>query len=339
MNARKKAIPETGLLCVGKARAGEKNDERQKPSTYHGERIDALLRCIVKRQTLLSRSMNKERRIAEQLHIECSDSETQEILADAIERVPGFHTPYGEIPAGDRRLSIGIASLAIGDREFSRVLLEQLRGESYLLLAARYLLWSGADSLLRAHLPRINTTLEEVAPFAEMADVANALESIGASDVATRVRERGQNAPQRLLPEWETQNCDMLPAAAAADTVNTFVYGMLGIAPDAPRGRLRLRTCLPDWLRWLTVDNLRMADSIITLRYEEDDRAVTYVVEQVAGSIPVRLIFEPTFKQAVGTVYVDGAQADLDTQSIRGRTVKPVQIMLDYERVIRFVKA
>lgn len=350
MNARKKAVPEIGLLRVRKSREGDHKDDRQKASTYHGGRIDALRQSIVKQEVrhrdaacgpghYLSGSMNKERRNAEQLRIECSDPETQEILADAVERVPGFFTPHGDIPAGDRRLSIGIASLAIGDRDFSRTLMEQLRGESYLLLAAHYLLWSGADSLIRAHLPRITTTLQEVESFAELLDVANALESVGASDLASSARARSESAQRRVLPVWETHDCNMLPAAAAADTVNTFVYAMLGVMPDAPRGRLRVRTCLPDWLQWMSVDNIRMADSIITLRYEEDAKAATYIVEQVSGSIPVRLIFEPTFQHAVGQVYIDGAVAELDTQSVTNRVLKPVQIMLDYERVLRFVKA
>ena len=283
--------------------------------------------------------MKNARRAAEQLQVECSDSETQEILADAIARVPGFAPPAGEIPAGDRRLPTGLASLAIGDRQFSRVLLEQLKGESYLLLAARYLLWSGDDISLRAHLPRIDRTLQEVEPFAELHELAIALESIGASAEAVAVRERSMNAQRRILPAWEAEDCDILPAATATDTVNTFAYAMLGIAPDAPRGRLRLRVCLPAWLQSLTVHNLRMGDALIWFRYEEDAKGVTYVVEQVAGAIPVRLIFEPTFRQPLESIYVDGTAAELNVQVAGPRVTAPVQIMLDHERVLRFMKA
>ena len=283
--------------------------------------------------------MNNARRNAEQLQIECSDSETQEILADAIARVPGFAAPAGEIPAGDRRLPTGLASLAIGDRQFSRVLLEQLKGEAYLLMTARYFLWSGDDMSLRVHLPRIDRTLQEVEPFAELHEVAIALESIGAGAEAAAVRARSVNAQRRILPPWEAEDCDILPAATATDTVNTFAYAMLGIAPDAPRGRLRLRVCLPAWLHSLTVHNLRMGDSLIWFRYEEDAKSVTYIVEQTAGAMPVRLIFEPTFRQPLEGVFVDGAAAELNVQVAESRVVAPVQIMLDHERVLRFIKA
>jgi hypothetical protein len=283
--------------------------------------------------------MNNARRAAEQLQVECSDSETQDVLADAIARVPGFAAPAGEIPAGDRRLPTGLASLAIGDRQFSRVLLEQLKGESYLLLAARYLLWSGDDISLRAHLPRIDRTLREVEPFAELHELAIALESIGAGAESAAVRERAVNAQRRMLPAWESEDCEILPAATATDTVNTFAYAMLGIAPDAPRGRLRLRVCLPEWLQSVTVHNLRMGDALIWFRYEEDAKAVTYVVEQIAGAMPVRLIFEPTFRRPLSAVFVDGTAADLNVQVVASRVVAPVQIMLDHERILRFMKA
>jgi hypothetical protein len=282
--------------------------------------------------------MSNARRQAEQLTIECSDAETQEILTDAIERVPGFYLPNGEIPAGDRRLPIGLASLAIGDRQFARALLEQLRGENYLILAARHFLWSGDDVLLRIHLPQINRTLPDVEPFAEMHELAVALESIGANAEIGVVRERAANAQRRILPRWEEHDCNFLPAANAADTVNTFVHAMLGVAPDAARGRLRLRPCLPEWLSSLTIQNLRMGDSLVWIRYEEDARGVTYVIEQIAGAMPVRLIFEPTFNAQIANVVIDGQPAELNLQMIDSRMVAPVQVMLDNERVLRFNK-
>jgi hypothetical protein len=283
--------------------------------------------------------MSNARRKAEQLQIECSDAETQDVLNDAVERVPGFYVPVGEIPAGDRRLPMGLAALAIGDRQFSRALLGQLNGESYLLLAARYFLWSGDDVMLRAHLPQIDRAVANVEPFAELHELAIALESIGAGAETAAVRARAANAQRRILPKWEQHDCNFLPAAEAADTVNTFMYAMLGVAPDAPRGRLRLRPCLPDWLSSLTIHNLQMGDALVWLRYEEDARGVTYVAEQIAGSIPIRLIFEPTFNQPIGSVIVDGKPAELDVKMIDSRVVAPVQIMLDHERVLRFNKA
>jgi hypothetical protein len=280
--------------------------------------------------------MLSARRKAEQLHVECNDRDAQEILADAIDRVPGFAALH-DIPAADRRLPVGLASLGIGDREFSRALLRQLRGADYLLLVARYFLWSGQDGLLRAELPRIDASLQECEPFAELHELAIALESIGADAEASAVRARCVNVQRRILPDWEAANCNELPAAAPADTVNVFLHTMLGVAPDAARGRLRLRLCLPDWMDSLCVENLRMADALLMLQCTRADGDISYVVEQLAGAMPVRLIFEPTFTAPVKAVSIDDVAAELAVRPYRDRVVAPVQLMLDHQRVLRFM--
>jgi hypothetical protein len=280
--------------------------------------------------------MLSARRKVEQLRVECSDRAAQEILADAIDRVPGFAVP-SEIPAADRRLPVGLASLGIGDREFSRALLEQLRGADYLLLAARYFLWSGHDAWLRTQLPRIDASVRECQPFAELHELAIALESIGADAEAAAVRARCANVQRRILPDWEAADCNQLPAAAPADTVNAFLHTMLGVAPDAPRGRLRVRLCLPDWLDSLCVENLRMADALVLLQCTREAGHFSYVVEQIAGALPVSLIFEPTFGAPVQAVFIDDVPAELAVRPHRDRLVAPVQLVLDHQRVLRFM--
>ncbi|HEY0305352.1 MAG TPA: hypothetical protein VGC44_10270, partial [Longimicrobiales bacterium] len=138
------------------------------------------------------------RRRQEQLRIQCSDRDAQEILGDAIDKLPGFYVPR-DIPAADRRLPIGIASLAIGDREFSRALFEHLAGADYLLIVARHFLWSGEDDALRAELERIDGAVQQTEPFAELHELAIALESIGATAEAAAVRTRSANAQRRIL--------------------------------------------------------------------------------------------------------------------------------------------
>jgi hypothetical protein len=292
---------------------------------------------IVKQKAYVSlASVLTPRRQQEQLRVECSDRDAQEIIADAIARVPGFAVPDGDIPAGDARLKTGLASLAIGDREFSHFLLNTLKRDDFLLFAARFFLWSGVDQVLRDQLPRIDRTLSETEPFAELHELAIALESIGAGAEAAAVRTRAANAQRRILPDWEAHDCNELPAANAADTVNVLMHALLGAAPDAARGRLRLRPCLPDWLDSLAVHNIRMADALITLRYERVPKNIRYSIEQVAGAMPVRLVFEPSFMRKVNNAFVDDVTADLAYQVHGNRVLAPVQLMLDHERVVRF---
>lgn len=280
--------------------------------------------------------MLSARRRQEQLRVECSDRDLQDTIAAAIDGVPGFAVP-AELPTQERRLAAGLASLAIGDREFSRALLQHLHGSDYLLLVARYFLWSGSDGVLRAELPRIDRTLQQCEPFIELHELAIALESIGAAAEAAAVRARCANAARRLLPDWEAAGCHELPATDAPDIVNAFLHTMLGVAPDAPRGRLRLRLCLPDTVQSLCVENLRLGDALVLLQCSHAERHFGYVVEQIAGAMPVRLIFEPTFTRHISAVLIDDVPAQLALRPYRDRIVAPVQLMLDHQRVLRFM--
>lgn len=269
-----------------------------------------------------------------QLRVELSDKEAEEILTDAIASVPGFETPF-EISIPERRLLIGAASLAIGDTEWTRALLKHMSGEDHLLLAARYFLWTADDTTMRAQIPKIAEGAAAMKPFSEMHEVVMALESIGAGTADARAR--GANAQRRLLSDYESVDCNVLSAGNAADTVMTFVHGMLGAAPDAPRGRLRMRVRLPDWIDDMHVHNLRLGDALIRMSYTREPANITYEVEQVAGAMPVRLIFEPTFTTHVKTVQVDDTSAELTMQPYANdRIVAPVQLMLDNQRTIRF---
>lgn len=275
------------------------------------------------------------RRRQEQLRIQCSDHDAQEILGEAIDKLPGFYVPR-DIPAADRRLPIGIASLAIGDREFSRALYEHLTGADYLLIVARHFLWSGEDNVLREQLGRIDGELPQAEPFVELHELAIALESIGATAEASAVRTRSANAQRRILPDWDAHDCNQLPAASPADTVNVFMHALLGLAPDAPRGRLRMRVCLPDWMDEVTVDNIRMADALVSMKFKRAGDRQHYRFEQVAGAMPIRLIFEPTFTKPIVSAVVDEVVADLNVQPHGQRIVAPLQIVLDNERNIGF---
>lgn len=283
--------------------------------------------------------MTSARKKAEQLRIECSDRDAEEIMAEAIDRVPGFFTPTGEIPAADRRLPVGLASLAIGDRDFTLALMDKLAGEDFLILAARYCLWSGALHVIRQQLPRIDETASRCLPFAELHELAIALESAGAAAESAAVRQRAAQATRRYLPDWENEDCNILPAGNPADTVNVFMHTLLGIAPDAPRKRLRLRPCLPDWMDKLRIHNLHLGDATITLHFQRTPSEVRYSIEQVAGAMPVRLVFEPVFTHPLNTVFVDDVAADLQMQVSGSRVVAPLQVMLDHERVLRFQRA
>jgi glycogen debranching enzyme len=61
-----------------------------------------------------------------------------------------------------------------------------------------------------------------------------------------------------------------VPQAWAAGSVFALLQAILGFAPDAPRGRLRLDPALPDWLPDLTVTDLRVGEQKFDIRFWRD---------------------------------------------------------------------
>jgi hypothetical protein len=113
------------------------------------------------------------------------------------------------------------------------------------------------------------------------------------------------------------------------------VFGMAGVAPDAPKLRLRLRPQLPDFWNELRVRNLAMGANRfdISIRRHGDRRS--YSVEQTAGAYPVRLILEiPVPNATARAMEVDGRPASLDIRPFGPGFLIPVQLVLDEVRTV-----
>lgn len=113
------------------------------------------------------------------------------------------------------------------------------------------------------------------------------------------------------------------------------VFGMAGVAPDAPKLRLRLRPQLPDFWNELRVRNLAMGENRfdISIRRHGDRRS--YSVEQTAGAYPVRLILEiPVPNATARAMEVDGRPASLDIRPFGPGFLIPVQLVLDEVRTV-----
>jgi glycogen debranching enzyme len=80
------------------------------------------------------------------------------------------------------------------------------------------------------------------------------------------------------------------PQAWAAGALPYMLVAMLGLEPDAPKGRLTVRDpCLPDWMDDVTVRGIRVGRGRVDLRYRRE-RAVTHVdVLDTKGHIDVRV--------------------------------------------------
>lgn len=113
------------------------------------------------------------------------------------------------------------------------------------------------------------------------------------------------------------------------------VHGILGAEPDAAKHRLVLRPQIPFEWNFLEVKNLRLGEADISLHYVRTGMRHLFTLEQRAGSVPVRVIFEPLLPASrITSAHVDGQPAELDPRRFGERLMVPVQIVLDHERVI-----
>jgi len=69
-----------------------------------------------------------------------------------------------------------------------------------------------------------------------------------------------------------------VPQAWAAGTPFVLLQAMLGIVPDAPRGRLYVDPALPDWMPDVTLIDLRLGRKTMDLRFWRDGEATKFEV-------------------------------------------------------------
>jgi hypothetical protein len=141
---------------------------------------------------------------------------------------------------------------------------------------------------------------------------------------------RGSNVSVALLRTHKPMLRGSVPPV-----LTSLLYGMLGLEPDAARQRIRLSPWIPDDWTFFDVDDLRFGENRVTLRYHRNESAHTFALIPQAGTIPLRLIFEPSLEvQSITRVAVDGQNAVLDLRQHENRWICPMQVSLDHERTI-----
>jgi hypothetical protein len=309
------------------------------------------------------------RRAVQQLHAALTDVPgVGRSLAEPSERDP--NNPVTLVTSASVQLAL--ACLAVGDFPAARAVLEFLGATQdpqgrvpssfttsgcaeyahpadtllYLLLSARYFAWSGDLAFLRSNWNRVQQAVHGGDPnavgrntvFRELADVAR---EIGAAGIHVTTNASSSDDWSFLRP-WTSWSESGLPARAtslpsAARPIASLVFGMLGVEPDAARGRLRLRPVLPrDWPE-LSLERLRMGEAHIDFRYQQNQDELQFSFNQVAGTVPMRVIFEPLIAASrIAGITVDGRPAALHLERQGERWSCPLQVVLDHERRICF---
>ncbi|HUE77232.1 MAG TPA: hypothetical protein VMM83_04760 [Longimicrobiales bacterium] len=212
----------------------------------------------------------------------------------------------------------------------------------YLLLAARYLAWTGDLGFLRREWPRILRAHEgcrasespetQSAGGATLAlalpELADAAEAIGERGVAEKLRGTHGAAGLPTAAPYD-------PADCGPPRITDLVHGILGAEPDATRGRLVLRPVPPPSWHRFRVSGLAVGDTSVTLDYRRSDAVHTFRLVQDRGAAPLQLILEASLPgSGLRSAIVDGVAAALDARRDRDRIVVPVQVVLDHAREV-----
>lgn len=131
------------------------------------------------------------------------------------------------------------------------------------------------------------------------------------------------------------------PAGGAAGAVSTLAFGLLGLEPDAPSGRIRVAPVLPAHMKQFRVRGIRVGDARLELSYQRADGTHRFHLNALDGRVPPMVILEPSLPIAgLLAVRVDGAPAEITSEphapggAAPARTRLRVQIPLDGPRVL-----
>lgn len=177
---------------------------------------------------------------------------------------------------------------------------------------------SGGDVLLR------EMAVMDAARAASHARAAASLARMAEAFTAGQTDEAAKAWTECALADDEGDPT-LLPFLAA---------GLLGLDPDAERGRIRARLHVPvAWPQW-SVTAIRTGEALFEIRVSRDERRVEIRTEQTDGPLPLTLILEPTVHAPIRAARVDGQKADLAYRPYPDRVVAPVQLVLDQDRTL-----
>jgi hypothetical protein len=128
------------------------------------------------------------------------------------------------------------------------------------------------------------------------------------------------------------------PGRGASSVIATLAFGLLGLEPDAPSGRIRIAPAVPAHLRDFRVRGIRVGDARLELAYTREGSVHRFRLSVLDGRVPPMVVLEPSLPlAALGAVRVDGAPAGLNHESHGpdgSRTRLRLQIPVDGPRLL-----
>ncbi len=134
---------------------------------------------------------------------------------------------------------------------------------------------------------------------------------------------------------WDTWTPGDIGTPIAGAILATLIHGFLGVAPDAPVGRIRIGPRFPRHLTGLRVSGLMIADAEIALSYERNESSHSFTLEPQRARVPPVVVFQPELPGRITRIRIDGTKADLHISSVDGgRSRMDVQIPVDTHRTV-----
>lgn len=224
------------------------------------------------------------------------------------------------------------------------------RWRNLLLRAARYGARESADSPPAGPAVAVALAAAEAAADAELIDALRQGPDARAQDPAGALLSTLAAYPAAgfrwpLLAAPAGANREIL---AAADAVLSIIHGRLGVEPDAPRGRLRLRVDLTGG--GISARGIRAGDAGLDVEATIDARrggdldaapargTARLRVQPAAGAAPLQLLLEPLLPaNRLVRARVDGVDAGLSPVHVRPGVLRiPVQVAADAVRTLEF---
>lgn len=290
-------------------------------------------------------------------------SGAEHVLRSSLERAPSSKLiratrrmleDAGPAMGTEGEAAIALALLSLDERALARSLLESadLGAAALALVAGGWAAWTGdaepfapiwtevatwiAAALERGHFER---HIGRAGSRAALALAPIAAELAGDVDMAARLRAVALPEAAHALAELGRATAGGRasghPIRAAALALRC-IHEELGIAPDAPRGRLRFAPTLDaDGLRLhgLTVGEARFS---MEAGWESGHGAIV-TISQTHGPTPFSLVVEPWLPAGrLSSASVDGVAADIDAHPEGTGLRARVQVVADHERRIRF---
>jgi hypothetical protein len=208
----------------------------------------------------------------------------------------------------------------------------------YLALAGEYHAWTGDTASVGAEWPRLMAAWDRVggSQDATLVDgLVHIAEALGERAAGVGLRGRGGPGPSGSGSSGPARGLE-LGLGRGMGLGMERLRRLLGVQPDAVRGRLTLRPRPPAEWEHFQVRGLAMGDAAFALTYRRTGSLHRFTVRQDRGPVPATLILELEIPGPLRAARVDGVDAELAAveDEDRGAWRVPVQLALDHERVI-----